>query len=56
MIYAMVGENDASLDEIENVLSIPGDFSVQLLRLDPRWDSLRDHPRFQSLLEKYAIN
>jgi len=23
------------------------------LRLNPHWDPLRDHPRFQALLEKY---
>ena len=51
MIYAMVGEQEAALDQIEYVLSIPASFSVQLLRLDPRWDPLRDHPRFQALLE-----
>jgi len=27
--------------------------SVPLLKLEPRWDPLRDHPRFQALLEKY---
>jgi TolB-like protein/Tfp pilus assembly protein PilF/predicted Ser/Thr protein kinase len=54
MIYARVGEQEAALDQIEYVLSIPGDFSVQSLRLDPRWDPLRDHPRFKALLEKYG--
>ena len=33
--------------------SIPCEFSVGLLRLDPVWDPLRYHPRFQALLEKY---
>ena len=53
MIYARVGENDQALDLIEELLSIPGNMSVGLLRLDPVWDPLRDHPRFQALLEKY---
>jgi len=26
---------------------------VPLLRIDPLYDRLRDHPRFQPLLEKY---
>ena len=55
MIYTMVGEYDAALDEIEYLLSIPSLMSVPWLRLDPIWDPLRDHPRFQALLEKYAI-
>ena len=55
-IYAMVGEDHAALDEIEYLLSIPSWCSVQDLRLDPIWDPLRDHPRFQALLEKYTID
>jgi len=55
-IYARVGEADRALDLIEELLSIPSDLSVGLLRLDPAWDPLRDHPRFQALLEKYDTN
>ena len=50
----MVGEYDAALDEIEYLLSIPSWYSVHSLRLDPDYDPLRDHPRFQALLEKYG--
>jgi hypothetical protein len=28
--------------------------SVPLLKLDPTWDPIRNDPRFQALLEKYA--
>jgi serine/threonine-protein kinase len=52
-IYTRVGQSDMALDLIEKLLSIPCDFSVGLLRLDPVWDPLRDHPRFQALLEEY---
>jgi tetratricopeptide (TPR) repeat protein len=52
-IYTRVGETDKALDLIDELLSIPCDLSVGLLRLDPAWDPLRDHPRFQALLEKY---
>jgi non-specific serine/threonine protein kinase len=53
-IYTLVGEYDAALNEIEYLLSIPSYMSVPELRLDRIWDPLRDHPRFQALLEKYA--
>jgi serine/threonine-protein kinase len=52
-IYVMVNEHDAAIDQLEKHLSAPGELSVSLLRLDPTWDPLRDHPRFQALLAKY---
>ena len=50
-IYAMVGETDAAIDRLEHLLSVPSPLSVSLLRLDPIWDPLRDHPRFQRLVQ-----
>jgi serine/threonine-protein kinase len=52
-ILAQAGEVDAALDEIEQLLPGPGWLSVHTLRLDPRWDPIRDLPRFQALLAKY---
>jgi len=54
-IYSLVGETDKALDLVEELLSIPSLLSVGLLRLDPVRDPLRDHPRFQALLEKYEV-
>ena len=55
VIYTKVGELDLAIDHLETLLSIPGDLSVNLIRLDPKWDPLRDHPRFIALLEKFSI-
>jgi len=55
MIYAWVGEADAALDQIEYLLSIPSWASVGVLRVEPYWDPLRDHPRFKALLEEYEV-
>ncbi len=52
-ILTQAGEADAALDEIERLLSGPSRLTVHTLRLDPLWDPIRDHPRFQALLEKY---
>jgi serine/threonine-protein kinase len=49
-IYVMVGEHDAAVDLIEQLLSIPSDISVPLLRLEPIWRPLFDHPRFKQLI------
>jgi hypothetical protein len=50
-IYVMTGEYDAAVDQLEFLLSRPGNLSASLLRLDPTWTPLREHPRFQKLLE-----
>lgn len=52
-IYVLTGDYDAAIDRLEQVLSVPSIISVPLLRFDPVWDPLRDHPRFQALLAKY---
>ena len=47
-------EYDRAIDLLEEVLPAPSWLSVPLLEIDPIWDPIRDHPRFQTLLEKYA--
>jgi serine/threonine protein kinase/tetratricopeptide (TPR) repeat protein len=54
LIYAQVGATDRALDRIEHLLSIPSWLCVNVLRLDPRWDPIRDHPRFQALIKEGA--
>ena len=50
-IYVMVGEHEAAIDQLEYLLNIPSQMSVNLLRVDPFWAPLRRYPRFQTLLE-----
>jgi len=50
-IYTMVGEYDAAIDQLETLLAVPSPMSVPTLRIDPTWNPLRDHPRFQALLD-----
>jgi len=54
MILAEADERDGALHEIERVLSGPGWISAHTLHLDPRWDAMRDDPRFHALLQEYA--
>ncbi|MEE9166389.1 MAG: protein kinase [Candidatus Neomarinimicrobiota bacterium] len=53
-IYAMVGQYNDAIDQLEFLLSVPGTISISLLRVNPIWDPLRDHPRFQKLIKKKA--
>ena len=50
-IYVMVDEFDAAIDKLEFLLYRPGKMSIPLLRLDPAWDPLRNHPRFKKLIK-----
>jgi serine/threonine-protein kinase len=51
-IYMLIGDYDAAVDELEFILSKPASPTrVPLIRIDPTWDPLRGHPRFQKLIE-----
>jgi len=54
-IYTILGDNEAALEQLEHLLANPSYLSAPFLRMDPRWDPLKDDPRFQALLEKYEI-
>ena len=40
-IYAMVGEYDAAIDQLESLLAVPSPTAVPMLRIDPIWKPLR---------------
>lgn len=51
LVYVMLNQPNAAIDQLEYLLSVPSRISTEVLRIDPRWDSLRGHPRFARLLE-----
>ena len=51
-VYVMIGDYDMAFDQIEYLLSMPGELSVALLKIDPVWAPLRSLPRFQKLLKR----
>lgn len=52
-IYVECGEYEKALDELDYLLSLETIFTVNELKMRSQWDPLRDHPRYQELLEKY---
>ncbi|MCH9031037.1 MAG: protein kinase [candidate division Zixibacteria bacterium] len=56
MTYNFLGMSDQAVSTLDTLLQIPTIFSRQTLRLDPVFSTLRNHPRFQSLVDKYSEN
>ena len=54
LIYTRLRRVEEALDQIDLLLSIPAKFSVTVLEMDPRWDILRDHPRYREIVERYS--
>jgi tetratricopeptide (TPR) repeat protein len=53
-IYAQTGEAVEAFRLIEHLLAVPNGLTISMLKLDPVWDPLREDPRFQALIDKYA--
>ena len=48
-------EYDAALDLAEYQLTIPAIMTVPFMRIDPRWDPVRENPRFKALLDSFPV-
>ena len=58
IIYTVTGEYEEAISQLEYLLSIHAGnlISVPLLRIDPMWEPLRKHPRFQRLLKQNCLS
>jgi hypothetical protein len=52
--YALTGEKDLALEQLDIVSKLPSGPSYGQLRLDPEWDSLRGDPRFEKIVASLA--
>jgi TolB-like protein/tRNA A-37 threonylcarbamoyl transferase component Bud32/Flp pilus assembly protein TadD len=52
-IYTMVGEYDEALEQIDRFLSLPTWTTAEWVDVDPRYDALREHPRYEEVLGKH---
>jgi TolB-like protein/Flp pilus assembly protein TadD len=55
-IYAWTGEPDEAFRLLDHLLVVSNGLTIPMLKLDPSWDPLRNDPRFQGLIDKYAAN
>jgi tetratricopeptide (TPR) repeat protein len=57
-IFAFLGENDAALRILDQLLGMPAgrEASVPLLRADPAYDRIRSDSRFEQMLQRHAAN
>ena len=53
-VLTLAGRTEEAIDTIEQVLSIPAPASVHDFLIEPRYQPLHDHPRFQALVEKHT--
>ena len=54
-IHALLGDVDGTVDNLEQILKERyAGLTIHQLRLQPDWDRVRAHPRFQALLNRYA--
>ena len=55
MIYAWIGDIDASIKELTRSATIPGGVDYGQLKFDPAWNALRSDPRYASILEGLRV-
>ncbi len=53
IVNMMIGEFNTSIDYIDTLLSIPSHLNISFVKLHPGFNSIRNQPRFEALLEKY---
>ncbi len=52
-VLIAAGDYTAAVTELESYLSSPGEYSLQGILADPRFDAIRDDSQFQQLVEDY---
>jgi TolB-like protein len=53
-VHAILGNNAQAIEILDGLLNRPSSVTVQILKVNPIWDPLRNDPDFQALLTKYS--
>src|SRR5215813_8774361 len=51
-VCAILGDKDRAIEILDGLLNRPSYVTVQSLKVNPVWDSLRNDPRFQALIDR----
>jgi len=54
-VYMMVGQPDRAVETLERLIGEVGSITPHWLRVDPLWEPLREHSRFQRLVSQELI-
>jgi adenylate cyclase len=54
LVYTALGEKDEAFRSLDQAIDLRAPFII-LLKVDPRFDSLRPDPRFQNLLRRMNL-
>jgi tetratricopeptide (TPR) repeat protein len=54
-IHAVLGQADSAVAYLERTFAIPGDLSAWDVKMDPIYDSIRDHPGYHALMERFGL-
>jgi TolB-like protein/Flp pilus assembly protein TadD len=53
-VHAILGDNGRAIEILDGLLKRPSYVTVNSLRVNPIWDSLRNDPRFQALIDRHV--
>jgi eukaryotic-like serine/threonine-protein kinase len=52
-VYAQIGDQEKSIELLDHLLSVPSNYSVPLIRIEPAFDALRKNPKCDRMLQKH---
>jgi tetratricopeptide (TPR) repeat protein len=53
IIYAMAGYRKEAIEQLDEILSMPGPVTTYTIEFNPAFDWLRDDPDFQAMIRKH---
>jgi TolB-like protein/Tfp pilus assembly protein PilF len=53
-VHTFLGDNARAIEILDGLLNRPSSVTVESLKMNPLWDSLRNDPQFQALLNKHG--